>query len=118
MTKKKIIISMYFLLIGLIGSPQMGISEEQNLLNPRNQLLQKLNLVIPARSKWKHPEIPRITAKEAKLYYQTGNGFFVWIGDSGGMVPGGMHFRENEAALIDPNKLPIGSDKIVILYCY
>jgi len=118
MTKKRIIISIYFLLIGLIGSPQVVISQEKTPLHPRNQVLQKLNLVIPPRLMWKHPEIPRITAEEARLYHQSGKGFFIWIGDSGGLVPGGIHFNSYEAANIDPNKLLIGSDKIVILYCY
>jgi hypothetical protein len=118
MTKKRIIISVYFLLIGLIGLPQVVISKETNLLHPRNQVLQKLNLVIPPRLEWKHPEIPRITADEARQYHQSGIGFFIWIGDSGGLVPGGIHLTSYEAARIDPHKLLIGSDKIIILYCY
>ena len=118
MVRKRIISLILILLFYQIGMTQIVIPGEKYSLHPRNQLLQKLNLINPPRTEWLYPEIPRVTAAEAFTYYRSGKAFFIWIGVSGGMVPGGIHFNEGQAAGIDPNRLTIGPDKIVILYCY
>jgi len=85
-------------------------------IHPYNKILMKL---YPRPFKLRFPDVPRITAKEALMLYKSNQAFFIHIGDEGWNVPGCLHFRENKAFRINPNKLfRLIPQKYVILYCH
>lgn len=105
-------LSVSVLLVLTISSTSFAVESEQ--LHPRNKLLVKLGLI--PESNWVHPSVPRITASQALLLYQSGKARIAWCGDDGRKVIGAYHLTGMSVYNI-PERVKLAKGQALLLYC-
>jgi len=112
---KKVRILLLVGILSFISTAQVAVAKGSRDLHPRNKQLMKLNLMTYPKY---HPNIPRVTAKEALRLYQENKALFILISASSKhLIHGGIHLTEGQYKGINPDRLPLRKDQILILYC-
>ena len=94
-------------------NPGKAVGQQNEPMHPRNQLLINLGMMPDGLL---HPSVPRVTASQALLMYQSGQARIAWVGEDGEKVVGAYHFRGTTVYNM-ADKVRLADGQALLLYC-